>query len=141
MNAHKSMYARARAYSLVELIVVMAIMSILIVSAFTIFQIAYKRARDVPRIRFLKAVQMAIEAYRSNHHEFPTCDAGTDDTTLHVDDFDHACYIDNLGSIKAFFGHGYKSPLPHGNSTIHAMAYYLNANNNTYILCTALLYP
>ncbi len=129
---------KIHAYSLIELIVVMAIITVLMVTGYTIIQIAYKRARDIPRIKFLRAVQTGIEAYRASHHDFPTCDTGTDLASLHVGDFDHACYISNLGAIKHFFDQGYKSPLPQGKSTTNAMAYYLNNSNNTYVLCTLL---
>ncbi|PWU22820.1 hypothetical protein C5B42_05045 [Candidatus Cerribacteria bacterium 'Amazon FNV 2010 28 9'] len=70
-------FKRARAgFTLIELIVVMAIMGILIAATASTFQNSRIKGKDAKRKSDLKQIQSALEAYIGDHGLYPVSTAG-----------------------------------------------------------------
>lgn len=63
-------------FTLVELLVVMAIISILAVISLANFRTSQIKARDAERKNDLRQIVNALEAYMSDHGSYPSVDAG-----------------------------------------------------------------
>lgn len=65
-----------RGFTLIEMLVVIAIISILIGIGINTFTIAQKKARDVRRKADLRQIQQALEAFYSDTGSYPKCSPG-----------------------------------------------------------------
>jgi len=68
---------RFKAFTLVELMVVMAIISFLSVGAYAGLTFALRQGRDTQRRRIVDQIQTALIAYYSDYSEYPGCPSGS----------------------------------------------------------------
>jgi prepilin-type N-terminal cleavage/methylation domain-containing protein len=66
------MAIRKRAFSLIELLIVMSIIGILVAIASVSYASIQKRSRDSRRIQDMKSIQNAFEQYYGDTNEYPT---------------------------------------------------------------------
>ncbi len=129
---------KLKAYSLIELLVVMAIISFLVVGAWAALQYGLTKSRDTQREKAVRGIQTAAEAYYSDHGDYASC--GTNVADLNTGDYDNACYLEAIagsgGPLATYLDGSFQSPLPGGNSTTNAMAYYYNSDDHKYAVCT-----
>lgn len=76
MQRKKRTLALVRAFTLIELLVVIAIIGLLSSVVIASVNSARKRARDAKRREDLKTIQLALENYFDDHHQYPATTAG-----------------------------------------------------------------
>ena len=80
--------AREQGFTLVELLVVMAILAVLIAISVAGLGYAMRRSRNISRAASIENLQIAIEAFYSDEQEYPTLDVSD-------------VAIDNIGDLVA----------------------------------------
>lgn len=73
---------KPKAFTLVELLVVMAIISFLSVGAFAGLSFGLRQARDTQRKKAVELVQIALQAYYSDYASYPKCEGGNDGNVI-----------------------------------------------------------
>jgi prepilin-type N-terminal cleavage/methylation domain-containing protein len=72
LTYHKNTYLRSQAFTLLELLISIAIIGILISAGVASYSVAQKKARDSRRMSDMKAVQSAFEQYyAANDGKYP----------------------------------------------------------------------
>jgi len=76
MRIHKNLYKFSKGFTLVELLVVMAIIGILAVVSLANFRTSQMKGRDVQRKSDLRQIANALEAYMGDHGGYPSSSNG-----------------------------------------------------------------
>ena len=133
---------KLKAYTLIELLVVMAIISFLVVGAWAALQYGLAKSRDTQREKAVRGIQTAVEAYYVDHGQYPSCPSGSSGPST-VGSYSDNCWLESIASVlyndttgARYLDAPFKSPLPGGNSTTNAMAYYHDPTNHKYAVCT-----
>lgn len=120
----------ARGFTLIEILVVVAIISLLALVAYASADQARKKARDDERLSSLKQMQAAIEVYGQANGRYPEagCGRGANVWTGHGSNYGScAVYIQGIESLI--------SPLPvDPKSTVYGYVYRVNAAGTEYKL-------
>ncbi|WKZ24160.1 MAG: type II secretion system protein [Candidatus Dojkabacteria bacterium] len=149
---------KPKAFTLVELLVVMAIISFLSVGAFAGLSFGLRQARDTQRKKAVELVQIALQAYYSDYASYPKC--VSQGTKIGNDwEFCSGAFpiMGTSGTITEGFlidGEGrvgikdyLEGEWPRGNSNVNPgeneryMKYYVNESGNTklrYAVCVTL---
>ena len=132
---------KLKAFTLVELLIVMAIISFLVVGAWSALQYGLAKSRDTQREKTVRGIQAAVEGYYSDHGQYPQCPSGSDKTSYHIGDYTEACDLEDIAAgsnppLAGYLDADFKSPLPGGASTEGAMAYYRDPVHHKYAICT-----
>ncbi len=133
---------KLKAFTLVELLIVMAIISFLVVGAWSALQYGLAKSRDTQREKTVRGIQAAVEGYYSDHGQYPACPSGTDKgASYHTTNFTEACDLEDIATgtnppLEGYLDSAFQSPLPGGASTENAMAYYRDPVHHKYAICT-----
>ncbi len=132
---------KLKAFTLVELLIVMAIISFLVVGAWSALQYGLAKSRDTQREKIVRGIQAAVEGYYSDHGQYPQCPSGTDKSSYHVGDYTEACDLEDIAAgssppLQGYLDSNFDHPMPGHKTTEEAMGYYRDPVHHKYAICT-----
>lgn len=114
-------YSSIRGFTLIELMVVIAIIAILATVGLTIYSAAEKAARDGKRISDIQEIQKGLEQFYAVNQSYPDAKASSP-------------YIDNTTSFYGYFENNTPPTDPLNTSSSHYVYAQCNSNKD-YVLC------
>ncbi len=122
---------RSRAFTLIEMLVVIAIIAILTGIIVANFAAARSRSRDAKRVSDIAQIQLALEQYFDRCQQYPSTISGTGSNNgcQNVNGISMASYITQIPTPPAGFGQGsydYLVPSTYTDYILHA-----SLENNT----------